>query len=89
MILKALLPWAGLRAVPHFHDMRIHDALNDDMAMIAGLQCFARQSQAISETMTSDPADTGRIKEGVDRMRNLLAEVRGVPIDERHAPPDP
>ncbi len=75
MILKALLTWAGLRAAPRFHDIRIHDALNDDTAMIAGLRCVARQSQAISRTMTSDPADTGRINEGVDRMRAILAET--------------
>ena len=75
MIMKALLAWAGLKAVPHIHDIRVHDALNEDTAAIAGFRIVARQSLKASEAMASDPTNEPRFRKGVDDMRATLAVV--------------
>lgn len=75
VIVKALLAWAGLRAAPRPHDVRVHDALNADTATIAGFRRVARQAHAVASAIAADPEDAGRIGEGVARMRDLMAEV--------------
>lgn len=45
------------------------------MAIFAGAQAVARRYDQLSDVMQFDSSKTPRINEGVDRMRNLVAEV--------------
>ena len=75
MIVKTLLAWVGLRAAPTFHDMRVHDAMNVDAAIVSSVRIVARQSRAVANAIVADPGNVGGIGQGVDRMRDTVEEL--------------
>lgn len=75
MSVNALLAWFGMKAAPHFHDVRVHDARNDEAAMVCGFRCVARASVSVARAISADPADTAGIEAGVAHMQTLTASI--------------
>lgn len=78
MIVKALLAWAGLRAVPDLHNQAVHDVLNVKAALLAGHARLVRLQGAADIAAASGDADlVAAVAHQQSEVRTALDELAG------------